>query len=366
MARFVCIQDFENSAMNNLAPVVRDYYKSGAGEENTLRWNKEAFKQIRIRPRVLRDVSKRDIGTKVLKQNVSMPLGVSPTAMQRMAHPDGECATARATQAAKTVFILSTISTSSIEEVAKAAPEAIKWFQLYVYFDRNVTLNLIRRAEKADFKALVLTVDTPMFGDRRRDIKNKFTLPNHLRLANFEGFLSRKINSTTKGSGLSEYVTNLFDDSLNWQVIKWLKSVTNLPIVLKGVLTSEDALLGVKYGADAIMVSNHGARQIDGTPATIEVLPEIVQAVGKKVEVYLDGGVTQGTDVFKALALGAKMVFFGRPILWGLACGGEKGARTVLELMRREIDLAFALTGCSNVNQVTKDMVKHKSYYSHL
>ncbi|XP_001604479.1 hydroxyacid oxidase 1 [Nasonia vitripennis] len=366
MARFVCIQDYEKHALNNLTPSVRDYYRSGAGDENTLKWNREAFKKIRIRPRVLRDVSKRDISTTVLGEKLSMPLGVSPTAMQRMAHPDGECANVKAAQAAKTVFILSTISTSSIEEVAEAAPEAVKWFQLYVYFDRNVTLNLIRRAEKAGFKALVLTVDTPMFGDRRRDIRNKFALPKHLRFANFDGYLARKINSSSEGSGLSEYVTNLFDDSLTWNVVTWLKSVTKLPIVLKGVLTAEDAELGVKYGASAIMVSNHGARQIDGTPASIEALPEIVRAVGNKVEVFMDGGITQGTDVFKALALGAKMVFFGRPLLWGLTCGGEQGARSVLEMMRREIDQAFALAGCKSVEQVTKDMVVHESVYSRL
>ncbi|KAJ8679780.1 hypothetical protein QAD02_015567 [Eretmocerus hayati] len=366
MERFVCIQDFEDHALRNLMPIARDYYKSGAGEENTLRLNREAFRRLRIRPRSLRDVSRRDISTTVLGQKVSMPLGVSPTAMQRMAHPDGECANARAAESAGTIFILSTISTSSIEEVAEAAPKATKWFQLYVYKDRLVTLDLVRRAERSGFKALVLTVDAPIFGDRRSDIRNRFALPKHLRLANFEGARSRDINSASNDSGLSEYVTSQFDDSLTWQDVAWLKSVTRLPIVLKGILVAEDALLGVKIGASAILVSNHGARQLDGTPASIEALPEIVRAVGNKIEVYMDGGITQGTDVFKALALGARMVFFGRPMLWGLACGGEKGARLVLEMMRREIDQTFTLTGCTSVDEVSKNMVVHESFYSHL
>ncbi|XP_014488456.1 PREDICTED: peroxisomal (S)-2-hydroxy-acid oxidase GLO1 isoform X3 [Dinoponera quadriceps] len=296
-----------------------------------------------------------------------MPLGVAPTAMQRMAHPHGECANARAAQAAGTIFILSTISTSSIEEVAKAAPTGIKWFQLYVYRDRNVTLNLIKRAERSGFKALVLTVDAPLFGDRRADVRNNFMLPSHLRYANFEGDLSQRITSVVKSdSNLNEYVTELFDSSLTWEDITWLKSITKLPIILKGILTIEDARLAVENGANGIIVSNHGARQIDTVPATIEALPEISRGVGDKIEVYMDGGVTQGIDVFKALALGAKMVFFGRPMLWGLTYDGERGANEVLKLMRKEIDLTFALSGCASIKDVTPDMVVHESFYYRL
>ncbi|KAK2583749.1 hypothetical protein KPH14_009662 [Odynerus spinipes] len=272
----------------------------------------------------------------------------------------------RAAEAAGTIFILSTISTSSIEEVAEAAPRCIKWFQLYVYSDRSVTLNLVRRAEKAGFKALVLTVDAPIFGDRRADLRNKFSLPQHLRLANFEGDLSSRVTIARMGSGLNEYVSDLFDASLSWKDIAWLKSITKLPIVLKGILTAEDALLSVTHGAAAIVVSNHGARQIDGIPATIEVLPEIVNAVKGKIEIYMDGGITQGTDVFKALALGANMVFIGRPMLWGLSHNGEKGALKILQLLKREIDSVFALTGCRTVKDITRDMVVHESRYSHL
>ncbi|KAK1133053.1 hypothetical protein K0M31_014416 [Melipona bicolor] len=269
-------------------------------------------------------------------------------------------------QGAGTIYVLSTISTSSIEEVAEAAPNAIKWFQLYIYKDRNVTLNLVSRAERAGFKALVLTVDAPLFGDRRLDIKNKFSLPSHLRLGNFEGELSTKINNAESGSGLNEYVMGLFDASVTWNDIQWLKSITKLPLVLKGILTPEDALLAIEYGAAAIVVSNHGARQIDTIPASIEALSEITKAVNGRIEIYMDGGVRQGVDVLKALALGAKMVFVGRPMLWGLSRNGENGARAVLEVFRKEIDLAFALTGCATVDDVARDMIQHESYYSHL
>lgn len=366
MSQFVCVEDYEKYAAKRLLPAVRDYYNSGAGEQFSLRLNIEAFRKYRIRPRFLRDVSKRDLSTTILGVKISMPLGVAPSAMQRMAHPDGELANARAAEAAGTIYTLSTIATSSIEEVAEAAPKGIKWFQLYIYRDRDVTRNLVKRAERAGFKALVLTIDAPIFGDRRADIRNKFSLPSHLRLANFEGNLSDGVNTKKEGSSLNEYVMNLFDDTLSWNDVKWLQSITSLPIVLKGVLSSEDALLAVQSGVQAIIVSNHGARQVDSIPASIEALPEIVKAVNGKIEVYMDGGVRQGIDIFKALALGAKMVFGGRPILWGLSHSGEKGARNVLELFRKELDVTFALTGCRSVKDVTRDMVKHESYYCHL
>ncbi|KAI4466417.1 s -2-hydroxy-acid oxidase-related [Holotrichia oblita] len=295
-----------------------------------------------------------------------MPIGISPTAMQRMAHPEGECANARAAAANGTVFILSTIATSSIEEIAEAAPNGLNWFQLYIYVDREVTTNLVRRAEKAGFKALVLTIDTPFFGLRLADVRNQFSLPPHLRFANFVGEKSTKINEKVEGSGLNKYVEKLFDPSLTWSDVKWLQTITNLPIIIKGVLTKEDAEIAANLGVQGILVSNHGARQVDGVPASIEALPEIVNAVGDKVEIYLDGGVTDGTDVLKALALGAKMVFIGRPALWGLAYGGEDGVKKILSILKKEFDFALALTGCCTPQDITRSMVVHESYYSKL
>ncbi|KAL0281309.1 UNVERIFIED_CONTAM: hypothetical protein PYX00_002336 [Menopon gallinae] len=343
--RLVSVSDYENNARRILPKFALDYYTSGAGDELSLALNKSAFSNFRIRPRFLRDVSHRDMSTTVLGCKVTMPLGIAPTAMQKLAHPEGEMANARAAGKAGTVFILSTISTSSIEEVAKAAPDTHKWFQLYIYKDRQVTIDLVKRAEQCGFKALVLTVDAPVFGIRHRDMRNKFKLPPHLTMANFRGLKATKINESQDGSSLNSYVNSLFDQSLTWEDLGWLKSITSLPIVLKGILTAEDALLGLEAGASAILVSNHGARQVDLVPAGIEALPEIVQAVGGRCDVYLDGGITKGTDIFIALALGAKMVFMGRPALWGLAYDGENGVRNILELLRREFDVTMCLTG---------------------
>ncbi|XP_064094276.1 2-Hydroxyacid oxidase 1-like isoform X2 [Macrobrachium nipponense] len=290
------------------------------------------------------------------------------TAMQKMAAPEGENASAKAAARIGTAFTLSTIATSSIEEIVANSPNTLRFFQLYIYKDRNVTSNLVKRAEAAGYTALVLTVDAPEFGIRRADVRNKFTLPPHLRMANFQtdDDKSNLVNKSAGGSGINEYVKSLFDPSLTWNDVKWLKRITNLPIVLKGILTGEDAILGQNAGASAIWVSNHGARQVDGVPPSIEALPEVVKALNGQCEVYVDGGFSQGTDIFKALALGAKMVFLGRPLLWGLACGGEEGAYKVLEILQKELESAMALSGCATIDDISQDMVIRKEHYSRL
>ncbi|XP_050309910.1 2-Hydroxyacid oxidase 1 [Anthonomus grandis grandis] len=367
MDRFVSVDEFQEEAFKLLPKNALDYYKSGAGRQETLRNNRSAFSKFKIRPKCLRDVSKTDLSATVLGEKVSIPVGISPSAMQRMAHPDGECASARAAQGMGTIFILSTIATSSIEEVAEAAPEAIKWFQLYIYKDRHVTRSLVKRAEDAGFKALVLTVDTPMFGLRLADIKNKFQLPSHLKLANFQGKYALTANKVGKNTGSAmNDLGALFDASLTWDDIRWLKSITKLPIVLKGILTADDAISAADAGASAVMVSNHGARQVDGWPASIEALPEITKAVGHRLEVYVDGGFSDGTDIFKALGLGARMVFLGRPVLWGLACGGEEGVKKILTILKIEFEYALAISGCSQISDIKPSMVVHESYYARL
>ncbi|CAH0722671.1 unnamed protein product, partial [Brenthis ino] len=366
MEKFISVKDLEDAALAVLPRNARDYYKSGATDEYTLADNKRAFQRLRIRPKCLVGLRDCDLTTTILGEKVSMPLGISPTAMQRMAHPDGETANVKAAESNGVIYTLSTISTSSIEEVAKAAPNAIKWFQLYIYNDREVTRQLVLRAEKAGYKAIVLTVDTPVFGLRRADVRNKFALPKHLKLANFEGILSTKIHSTGEGSGLNNYVS-LFDKTLTWDEVKWLKSITKLPIVAKGILRGDDAVRAVEAGCKAVLVSNHGARQLDGVPSTIDALPEIIEAVKNyDVEVYLDGGVTTGTDVYKALALGAKMVFVGRPALWGLAVGGQAGVEKMLSIFRNELEYTFQIAGTATVADITRDMVRHETAYSRL
>ncbi|NWI52607.1 HAOX1 oxidase, partial [Calyptomena viridis] len=278
-----------------------------------------------------------------------------------------------ACQAMGTGMMLSSWATSSIEEVAEAAPAGLRWLQLYMYKERAVTESLVRRAERAGYRGIFVTVDTPYLGRRNNDVRNKFQLPSHLRLKNFSGsnlaFFSAK--DLGENSRLAVYVAEAIDASISWEDIKWLRGLTSLPIVLKGILRADDAKEAVKTGVNGILVSNHGARQLDGVPATvstgasIDVLPEVVEAVEGKVEVFLDGGVRKGTDVLKALALGARAVFIGRPLLWGLAYQGEEGAKEVLQMLKEEFRLAMALTGCRRVGEIGRTLVRrHQVLFS--
>jgi (S)-2-hydroxy-acid oxidase len=358
------VSDYAAYAQRYLPKSAYDYYSSGANDQITLLENTAAYSRLRIRPRFLVDVSKVTLTTSILGHRISSPICIAPTAMHRMAHPDGEKATIRAAHAHNTCMILSSLSTTSLEEVAAAAsPAAFKWFQLYVYSDREVTKSLVQRAEKAGYSAIVVTVDTPLLGVRESDVRNNFALPSHLSLANFADprLSTEKITTETSGSGLQSYIAGLFDRALTWKDITWLKTITKLPIIVKGVLTAEDAALAVEAGVAAIIVSNHGARQLDGVAATIEALPEVVEAVKNSdhpsVEIYLDGGIRRGTDVFKAVALGARAVFIGRPILYGLSYAGEQGARQILTILNNELELAMTLAGTPNIGAINKCFV---------
>ncbi|VYS63130.1 unnamed protein product [Arabidopsis thaliana] len=350
------VMEYEKIAKEKLPKMVYDYYASGAEDQWSLQENRNAFSRILFRPRILIDVSKIDVTTTVLGFNISMPIMIAPTAMQKMAHPDGELATARATSAAGTIMTLSSWATCSVEEVASTGP-GIRFFQLYVYKDRNVVIQLVKRAEEAGFKAIALTVDTPRLGRRESDIKNRFALPRGLTLKNFEGLDLGKIDKTND-SGLASYVAGQVDQSLSWKDIKWLQSITSLPILVKGVITAEDARIAVEYGAAGIIVSNHGARQLDYVPATIVALEEVVKAVEGRIPVFLDGGVRRGTDVFKALALGASGVFVGRPSLFSLAADGEAGVRKMLQMLRDEFELTMALSGCRSLREISRTHIK--------
>ncbi|XP_052872319.1 uncharacterized protein LOC128277829 [Anopheles cruzii] len=361
----VSIRDYEARAHEIIPRNALDYFRSGAGDELSLRLNRTGFDRLRIRPRMLQGANERDLSCTVFGERFSMPIGISPTAMQRMAHPDGEVANARAAASQRVPIILSTISTTSIEDVASATPGSVKWFQLYIYRDRSVTESLVRRAEAAGFRAIVLTVDAPVFGLRRSDMRNRFSLPPHLTIANFVGKAATGVHSQG-GSGINEYIAAQLDPALSWDDVKWLVGFTKLPVVVKGILTREDAIIAADLGVHGVFVSNHGARQVDSVPASIEALPEIVKAVGDRVEIFLDGGITQGTDVFKALALGARMVFFGRPAVWGLAVHGQQGVENVLGILRMELDLTMALVGCNTIAEITKNYIVHEEYYSKL
>ena len=350
------VDDFEAAARERMERAAFEYYAGAACDERTLADNRHAFSRILLRPRVLVDVSRVDLSTRVLGESIAMPIMLAPTAFNRLAHPDGECAAARAAGSAGTIMVASTLSTCTLEEIAAAATRPL-WFQLYVYKDREVTKELVARAGRAGFRALVLTVDTPLLGRRERDVRNRFALPDHLGMANFAS-LKTDASRWGEASSFGAYVHDLFDASLTWDAVAWLRSLTDLPILLKGILTAEDAARAVDHGAAGVIVSNHGGRQLDGSTPSIVALPEVVDAVEGRVPVLMDGGVRRGTDVLKALALGARAVLIGRAYLWGLAADGEQGVSTVLSLLRDELRLAMALSGRPTIASIDATAVR--------
>ena len=341
------VSEYERLAEERLDPAAYGYFAGGAGDEVTLRENVEAFGRLTLRPRVLADVSGVSTATTVLGHDVSMPILVAPVAFQRLAHPDGEIAAARAAARAGTIYCLSTVATAAPADVAG---EGARWFQLYVFKDRGFTEELVRRAVDAGFSAILLTADTPHLGRRERDRRTGFKVPAEL-VPNLAGHDLLTPEQTFASMA----------DDLSWRDVEWLASLSGLPVLVKGVLTREDAVLACESGAAGVVVSNHGGRQLDGVPATIEALPEVAEAVAGRVPVLLDGGIRRGTDVLKALALGAEAVLAGRAFIWGLAVDGEKGVSAVLELLRRELELALALLGCRSPAEVTPGHVQASS-----
>lgn len=352
MADPVNLADFEVLAAARLEAGPLGYFAGGAGDERTLRVNVEAYARHALRPRMLVDVSAVSASTTVLGTPVSMPVLVAPVALQRMAHPDGEPGMARAAAAAQTIMTLSTIATSHPSEVAAAAPGAPRWLQVYVLKDRGITRALVDEAVEHGFSALALTVDAPRAGRRERDLRTGFAVP--------EGIDMPAVSAAVGGSaGITpaEFFA-LMDTTLTWEDFERFVADSPLPVLLKGVHTAEDAHLACEHGAAGVIVSNHGGRQLDGVPASIDMLEEVVQAVGDRVEVLVDGGVRRGSDVLVALALGARAVLIGRPALWGLTVGGEAGARRVLELLREEVELGLTLLGTPTPADVTRAHVR--------
>jgi 4-hydroxymandelate oxidase len=349
------VDDYETIARGRMERSAYDYYAGGAGDERTLTANRAAFDAIRLRPRVLVDVSAIDLATTVLGQAIDLPVLLSPTAFNRLAHPDGEIAAARAARAAGTIMIGSTLSTCTLEDVAAACGGPM-WFQLYVYKDRAMTQELVARAEACGYRALVLTVDTPLLGRRYRDVRNNFVLPEGIAMRNFEAAMTDAARWGAQSS-FSAYVHDLFDATLTWSAVDWLRAQTRLPILVKGILTGEDASLAVHAGVSGVIVSNHGGRQLDGAAASIDALAEVVDAVAGRAEVLMDGGIRRGTDVLKALALGARAVCIGRPYLWGLAAAGEEGVGDVLRILRDELSLAMALSGRPAIASIDRSLV---------
>jgi len=332
---FVTVDDYEPAARARLPADVYDYYAGGAGDEWTLAENRRAFGDWILRPRFLRGVGTPDPSSEVLGTRVAAPILVAPWAYQRLAHPEGEVATARAAAAAGTIMVVSTTAVDRLEEVA-AASDAPKWWQLYVFEDRGVTAAMLERVVAAGYGAICLTVDFPTNGLRHRDTRNGFVMP----------------------IGLEEDDLT-YDADLSWDDLAWIRErAPGLPLLVKGILTAEDATLAREAGVDGVVVSNHGGRQLDSSPAPITVLPEVLDAVGDAMPVLVDGGVRRGTDVLKALALGARAVLVGRPCAWGLAAGGEAGVADVLRILVDELRNAMALTGCRAVGEITPALVR--------
>jgi L-lactate dehydrogenase (cytochrome) len=376
MKDMTCIADLRERAQRKVPRAFFDYVDSGSYSEETLRANRRDLERIRLRQRVLIDVSKRDLSTSIVGQKISMPLALAPIGLLGMQHGDGEILAARAAHEAGIPFTLSTMSICSIEDVAEATGKPF-WFQVYVIRDRGFIKELIQRARKAKCSALVLTVDLQVLGQRHRDIKNGMTVPPEIRIKNIIdiatkpqwalsvlrgkrktfGNLAGHVKGMESVNSLAQWTNSQFDPTLNWKDVAWIKSLWPGKLIIKGILDVEDAKLAAKAGADAVVVSNHGGRQLDGTVSTISMLPRIADAIGSKVEVMFDGGIRTGTDIMRALALGAKCCMIGRAYAFGLGAGGEAGVSKALDILRKELDITMALCGVNSIGEIGRHVL---------
>jgi L-lactate dehydrogenase (cytochrome) len=377
LARAADIADLRNLAQRRLPRGVFDYIDGGAEDEITLNANSQAFRRIEFRPRVLRDVSAVDPSTTLLGRPLPIPLVLAPTGFPRSVHPDGELAAARAAARAHLPYTLSTLSTCSIEEVAAAATGP-KWFQVYVWRDRGLVKEMIERAAASRYEAIVITVDTAVFGRRERDIRHGFTMPPKLGLdtivdgarhpgwtwrfvradpIRFANVVGRDVGDGTSAVSVADYINTQFDPSLSWRDIDWIRGVWDGPIVIKGIQTVADARIAADVGVEAIALSNHGGRQLDSSPAIIDLVEPVADAVGDRIEIICDGGIRRGGDIVKAVARGARACMAGRVHLYGLAAGGEPGVDHALAIIDRDVRRTMALIGARSVADVTRDLV---------
>ncbi|QPC86828.1 L-lactate dehydrogenase [Mesorhizobium sp. NBSH29] len=376
MSAMLTIADLKERARRRVPKLFFDYADSGAWTESTYRANEEDFAKIKLRQRVLVDMTDRSLASTMIGEKVSMPVALAPTGLTGMQHADGEILAAQAAEEFGVPFTLSTMSICSLEDVAAATTKPF-WFQLYVMRDRDFVTNLIARAKAAGCSALVLTLDLQILGQRHKDLRNGLSAPPRLtpkhlyQMATRPGWCLGMLGTKRRTFGnivghakgadnmtsLSAWTHDQFDLRLSWKDVAWIKKQWGGKLILKGILDREDALMALKTGADAIIVSNHGGRQLDGAPSSIAVLPEIVDAVGDKIDVHLDGGIRSGQDVLKALALGAKGTHIGRPFLYGLGAGGKAGVTQALEIIRKELDITMALCGKRNIKDVGPELI---------
>jgi L-lactate dehydrogenase (cytochrome) len=378
LSRCANVDDLRAAAKKRLPGGVFDYIDGAAEDEITIARNGRAFRDVELAPRVLRDVSKIDLSTTLLGRPIPAPLALAPTGFTRIADPQGELAVARAAAQRGLIYTLSTLATRSIEEVA-AVSEGPKWFQVYVWRDRGLVADMVQRAEAEGYEALMVTVDTAVFGRRERDVRRGFTLPPTIGLGTIvDGirhpawtwafvrggpitFANVSGDATRDGSTavtLADFVNSQFDPTLSWKDLEWLRSITTLPVLVKGVGAAEDARIAASEGVPAVILSNHGGRQLDGAPATLDLLRETVDLVGDGVEVLLDGGIRRGTDLVVARALGARAAMVGRPYLYGLGAGGERGVGHVLDQLLTGAERTMALLGVAKVDDLTDEVLR--------
>jgi L-lactate dehydrogenase (cytochrome) len=376
MPKITCIDDLHALYKRRVPQMFYDYVESGSWTESTFRDNQQAFEKIKLRQRVLVDMSDRSLASRMIDQPVSMPVALAPTGLTGMQHADGEILSARAAEKFGVPFCLSTMSICSIEDVAKSVSTPF-WFQLYVMRDRDYILRLIQRARAAECSALVLTVDLQIMGQRHKDIKNGLSTPPKPTLKNIVNIMTKPrwaigmlgtsrrsfgnvvghVSGVDNMGSLSAWSANQMDPSLTWDDVKWVKDLWGGPLIIKGIMDPQDARLAVDSGADALIVSNHGGRQLDSAPASIDALPAIVAAVGKDIDVWMDGGIRSGQDVFKAIALGAKGTMIGRAFLYGLGAMGEAGVTECLQIIHKELDLTMAFCGLNDINKVDHNVL---------
>jgi len=371
------VEDLRQLAQARVPRMFYDYADSGSWTESTYRANTDDFARIKLRQRVAVNMSNRSTATTMVGEHVAMPVAIAPTGLTGMQHADGEILAAKAAKAFGVPFTLSTMSICSIEDVAKATDNHPFWFQLYVMRDRDFIERLIDRAKAANCSALVLTLDLQILGQRHKDLKNGLSAPPKLTIANMINMASKPrwclgmagtkhrqfgnivghVSGVADMGSLSEWTASQFDPELNWGDVEWIKKRWGGKLIIKGIMDEADARLAVESGADAIIVSNHGGRQLDGAESSINVLPRIVAAVGNDIEVHMDGGIRSGQDVLKAVALGAKGTYIGRAFLYGLGAMGQAGVTKTLEIMHKELDLTMAFCGHTQVSTVSRDIL---------
>ena len=375
------IEDLRQAARKRLPRMIFEFVDGGSDDEQTLKWNRESFSHYQLHPKVLADVSQVDTSTTVLGQRISTPIILAPTGAARLIDNQGELAIARAAQAAGTIYANPSMGTRSIEEVAKVTDGPL-WFQIYVWRDRSLLREYIELCRAHGYSALCLTVDVPVFGNRERDHRNGMVIPPKLKMGSlfnaamrpgwwWQFLMSERVTLANiagrpgvdhKTNLLSKFINSQFDPSVTWRDVEWMLGEWNGPFVIKGIMRPDDAIKAAELGVQAIIVSNHGGRQLDGTPATIDVLAQIVDAVGDRTEVILDSGIRRGSDIVKSLALGARACMIGRPYLYGLGTGGQRGVERAIELLNTEISRDMALLGCRTLDELDRSLLAPKPH----